>query len=187
MFLPAPVSSRLACRHHSLGNPVLVHTKKCDDGAAGPSSSSPRECGGTRGLEGEMLRGETGGRPHWDGSGEGSSSSSPRECWVGRTWGLERDRGCVGRLVGVLIGTRQGWARQNSRAACARTWGTVFPRAGKREPGQGARRNWRQGDSPCFVLRSMLGTETWAAVQPLGRCVSCRLGSTPSDMPSAGP
>ena len=188
MFLPAPVSSQLACRHPSPGNPVLAHTKKCDDGAAGPSSSSPKECGGTWGLEGEMLRRETSGCPHWDGSGEGSSSSSPRECGGGgRTWGLEGDRGCMRRPVGVLTGMRQGWARRDSRVACARTRGTVFPRAGKREPGQGARRNWRQGDSPCFTLRSVLGTEAQAAVQPLGRRVSPRLSSTPSDVPSAGP
>ena len=91
------------------------------------------------------------------------------------------------RPVGVLTGMRQGWARRDSRVACARTRGTVFPRAGKREPGQGARRNWRQGDSPCFTLRSVLGTEAQAAVQPLGRRVSPRLSSTPSDVPSAGP
>ena len=113
----------------------------------------------------------------------------PQGVWGGggRTWGLEGDRGCMRRPVGVLTGMRQGWARRDSRVACARTRGTVFPRAGKREPGQGARRNWRQGDSPCFTLRSVLGTEAQAAVQPLGRRVSPRLSSTPSDVPSAGP
>lgn len=149
--LPASLPRKSSSRSH----------EKCDDGAAGPSSSSPRECGGDPGA-----------------------------------W---KERCCVGRPVGIPTGMHQVWAQQDSRAVCAGTRGTVFRRAGKREwtrserrhtggdPGRGARRNWRQCDAPCFMLRSVLGTETRVAVQPLGRRVSRRLRSTPSDVPSASP
>ena len=90
----------------------------------------------------------------------------------------------MGRPVGLLTGTHQGWAQRDSRVASAGTRGTVFHRAGKKragkkgmkahrgDPGRGARRNWRQRDTPCFVRRSVLGSETQGKVQPLGRRVS---------------
>lgn len=89
VFLPAPVSSQLPQPASFPGNPVLVHTEKCADGATGLSCSPPgsvgepgawKETGAAWGDRWASslgrIRGGPGGTPGRPAPGHGGPSSA---------------------------------------------------------------------------------------------------------------